>query len=68
MSVAAQKPKIDNGESDCRLAVEAVGGGARGDWWLGPAVPVDDGCNSMSDGDARTEPGLTVASGGLTEG
>jgi len=30
VSVAAQKPEIDNGESDCRLAVEAVGGGARG--------------------------------------
>jgi len=43
VSVAAQKLEIDDGESDCRLAVEAFGGLARGDWWLGPAVPVDDG-------------------------
>ena len=27
VSVAAQKPEIDNGESDCRLPVEAFGGG-----------------------------------------
>src|SRR6516165_8283313 len=27
VSVAAEKPEIDNGESDCRLAVEAFGGG-----------------------------------------
>src|SRR5262249_41541058 len=43
VSVAAQKPEIDNGENDCRLAVEAVGSGARGDGWLGSAAPVDDG-------------------------